>query len=792
MGSIYGLHAQRLLKGKVLNTDQTPIEGVHIYNDTQLLTITDPHGYFVIKKPNIKTLTLSHIAYKTTTVRADYLSPIRIELVKNAIQIKELKIVGQWAEAHQGVTHTDLSKDELAKRDFGQDMPSQLKGTTSVVMHSDAGAGIGYSYMRVRGTDQERIGVNINGVPLNDAESQQVFWVDLPDFASSAGSVQIQRGLGLSSHGAGAFGASLHINTQYIDTEPSLSLHTGYGTFRTFQSRIKASTGLLHQKYYLQGRASFIRSDGFVDRASSDLKSFYLTTGFLSKKQSLGLHLFSGHEITYQAWNGIPYPFSLIDSLRSYNAAGTEKPGTPYEDEVDNYKQTHLQLIYKNSLSADWALHVTGHYTKGLGFFELYKANKNLADFEINLPLNPIGDLVQRRWLDNHFFGVIGTLQFESTDIRNKVTLGSAFNRYLGDHFGQIIWTSKTNDLVTPVTYYNNSGQKFDFNSYLQWNYQWSGQLHTYLDIQYRYVDYRYEGPNEQNDLLNQRVQHHFINPKAGFSYRLNQHLKTYGYIGYGHKEPNRNDYVDSSPISRPRAEKMLNVEMGIEAVKNYWRLKTNLYWMQYTDQLIPTGRLNDVGATTRVNVPDSYRKGIELELAYNPSRVIAWRANVTLSKNKIEAFNFYVDQFDEAYAYIGQKKYRLKNTDLALSPSVIMMSGLQIKPHKSWIFLLDANYVHRQYLDNTQNKAVSLDPYWTTDFMIHFQPHSKNRGLKLSVGCFNLFDYSYESFGWAYAYDGPGFGTDYTYSLSDHQHREIGLYPQAGQHFLTSITYTF
>ncbi len=778
---------QAQISGVVTDQNTKPIPDVSISNHHQVLAITDADGKFFINQRVEDSLYFAHIAYHPQKIKVAQQHSLHVVLTIRQALVEEIQILGQWADTDQAITQYTLSAEDIERRDYGQDMPTQLRWSPSVLMHSDAGTGIGYSYMRIRGSDQERTAVSINGVPLNDAESQQVFWVDLPDFASSAKSIQIQRGLGLSSHGPGAFGASIQINTQEVPAEPQLSATLGYGSFNSSRIQLKAATGLLQGKYFVKARGSLIRSDGFVDRASSDLKSYFISAGLLDTEQSLTLHVFSGHEITYQAWNGIPFRYAAIDSLRSYNPSGTEKSGAPYEDEVDNYRQTHTQLIYKRQFTDRFRLNLTGHYTRGLGYFELYKSGKLLRQFGLQAPAidsMTIGDIVQRRWLSNHFYGAISSLSYSSKDLNSEWVWGGAYNTYLGDHFGRIIWSDITERLDPGIVYYQNDAKKSDFNTYLQWKYQWGPRLNTFIDFQYRRVAYAFEGPDEDGEILDRRVVHHFVNPKIGLNLNIHTQSRLYAYLGYGSKEPNRNDYVESSPRSAPRPERLLNAELGIYQKWGAWTLGSNLYWMQYKDQLIPTGQLNDVGAATRVNVEASYRRGSELSLDFRKDRY-TWRFGCNYSQNKIKSFDFYVDQYDPDYNYVGQRKYRLTNTALALSPQLILTNSISFRLSKYLTADMDMKYVGRQYLDNTSTFETSLDPYWTLDLHTRLKLVS---GLDFKLGVFNLLGQAYETFGWTYPYEGPSFGTAYSKEISKDIHRELALYPQAGRYFMLSL----
>ncbi len=767
---------QAQLVVELVDVEDRPIEDVAIYGGDVFLAVTNRAGKAFIEG-DYEVLNFRHINYKPLQVELQAVKELKVVMHKNPLTAPPVELVSHWADIDQAIPQTNINKEEIAYRDFGKDMPEQLRMDPSVVVHTDAGAGIGYSYMRVRGSDQERTAVSINGVPLNDPESHQVFWVDLPDFAASTSQIQLQKGLGLSTQGVGAFGASLLINTSHIDSEAQGNVTLGYGSFNSFRAKLQASSGLLRQKYYVQGRLSYIRSDGYIDRASSDLRSYFLTAGMVDAGQSLTLNVFSGHEITYQAWNGTPYHYIDIDSLRTYNPSGTEKPGTPYEDEVDNYKQTHAQLIYKKQWSDRVRTNLTGHYTKGRGYFELYK-----ADFLM------IEDVVQRRWLDNDFFGLIVSTNWQTSD-KTEWNIGMAMNRYLGDHFGQIIWREHMISVDQQIEeYYRNDAVKDDINAYVQWKRKWSVDLNSFVDIQYRQVGYRYEGPDASGAILDQKVVHRFLNPKFGLHYQPTPWFTTYAYAGYGHKEPNRNDYVESTSESRPRPEKMLNTELGLMFQKHQWNVSTNFYLMRYKDQLITTGLLNDVGAVTRVNIADSYRRGVETSVGFKTKR-LSFELAANFSKNKALNLELFRDVYNDDYELVGQTSILYAERDLALSPRTTFSSQIFWHLNDALDLRLESKYVSRMYLDNSQSKTASIDPYWFSNFMARWQ---FKQALRAKMAVYNLFDRRYESFGWVYNYIGPSFGTEYSVGSDDGVMREIALYPQAGRHFMLSLEYCF
>jgi iron complex outermembrane receptor protein len=516
------------------------------------------------------------------------------------------------------VTHDDITATEIQHNDFGRDMPYLLESTPSVVTTSDAGAGIGYTGMRIRGTDPTRINVTLNGIPVNDAESQAVFWVDLPDIASSVTNIQVQRGLGWSQPGTGDFGGSVNVNTMGFHYKPFAELKLGAGSYNTQRGTLSLGSGLINGRFTLEGRGSYIHSDGFIDRARSDLYSFYGSAGYHQDQNNIRFVFAHGDELTYQAWNGVPEQYVFNQDLRTYNTAGTEKPGTPHDNEVDDYQQTHYQLHFDQAVTPFARLTAALHYTKGKGFFEQYKADQDLTAY--GLAGDTTTDLIRRLWLDNDFYGFNSTLHFGKPEERYFI-FGVGWNTYLGDHYNVVQWTALNGDLEDPHTYYQDDAEKRDWNLFGRTNMKVNQQFDITVDLQGRWIKYQFNGPDVSGGLIDQEVIHAFFNPKLGLTYSLSDKSSLYALTGLNHKEPNRDDYVQSTPVSRPDAEQLWDNELGYRLRNSSWNLTVTGYYMAYKDQLVPTGRLNDVGAYTRVNVEDSHRAGIETAITVNPTK---------------------------------------------------------------------------------------------------------------------------------------------------------------------------
>lgn len=699
------------------------------------------------------------------------------------------------------VPHTNLNAEKIGKMYQAQDVPMLLTSVPSLVENSDAGAGVGYTGLRIRGSDPTRTNVTINGVPFNDAESQGVFWVNLPDLAASAAEIQVQRGVGTSSNGAGAFGATVNLDLSKVEADPFAIVTNTLGSFATRKHSAYLGTGLIGGKVAFTGRISTIQSDGFVDRASSDLNSFHLSGAYVDDKQSFQAHVLSGHERTYQAWNGLPAQF--LETQRTYNPSGTEKPGEPYRDEVDDYTQRHFLAHYKYIFNDRWRVQLNGHYTRGFGYYEQYKAHETAADYGLrawyDTPNDTAGpvDLVRRLWLDNHFYG--GTFALEWTPSqawRSVFLLGGAASRYEGRHYGEIIWAQHA-AISKDFVYYDNDAVKSDANAFLKWEATPLRDLRTFIDLQVRRVNYEFLGFNRDLDNVTQNAALTFFNPKAGVSYSFSEDWMATGFVGIGHREPNRDDYTQSSPTSRPKAEQMLDVEAGLKRDDGVWNASANFYLMNYRDQLVLDGRINDVGAQTRINVPESYRAGVELEATARITPGLLLSGNAAFSQNKVKRFTEYRDNWDDG----GQQIIEHKNTDLAFSPNVVARAEatftLVQKSRHDLSLTLSGKYVGNQYLDNTSNENTTLPAYFFSDLRLNYDLKNViGKSVRLVFSINNLFDEKYVANGWTYRFDSSGYdprGDDpYARLEGNGVYNLTGFFPQAGRYFMGTVVVRF
>jgi len=708
-----------------------------------------------------------------------------------------------------------LNAEEISNRNTGQDLPYILRYTPSVVVTSDAGAGVGYTGLRIRGTDPTRINVTLNGIPINDSESQAVFWVNMPDLASGTDDIQVQRGVGTSTLGAGAFGATISLNTLNIAEEAGGSMMVGGGSFNTFRTNLAWNTGRSASGWAAEGRVSTVMSDGWVDRASSDLNSFQLGLNRVWDGGSMTYTILSGRERTYQSWWGVPevaldgsaediqawgdangYSQGQIDDLIKYRRQANYYT---YEDEVDNYGQDHQQLHLEHQFG-DWRLSATGHFTHGEGYFEQFKSGEDLADYL--LPDVVVGDdtvtttdLVRRRWLDNDFYGAV--LGAERRWERAALTLGAAANRYEGVHFGRVIWAENASTAGTPnYTYYDSEGLKLDRNVFARFvQRSKDGRLQAQAELQYRGV--RFETMGTDNDqvainVLRDSATFDFLNPKVGLDYRLNDEDRVFASVAVAHKEPGRNDFVDAPAGFADKAERLTDFEFGWRRNTDTYAWGLTAYHMAYTDQLIPTGELNDVGAAIRQNVPKSSRTGLEMEFGWQISDALELGAQATLSRSTIDTFTEVSYDYGANFDEYNEIRTVYTDTDIAFSPRVLWGGQLlwhAVRPDTPSGVAFDlewaTQHVGDQYMDNT---GAALLPAYTVSQLrasLHLPTVKDGKVLdrtRLDVWVENALDAEYSANGYTYGYSaGPDFVV-----------RENFFYPQAGRHFNVALTYKF
>ena len=668
--------------------------------------------------------------------------------VKDTLYLQPIEVNSIRASEKSPFSKVNLNKKSIASNNLGQDLPYLLNQTPSVVVNSDAGNGIGYTGIRIRGTDGTRINVTLNGIPYNDAESQGTFFVNLPDFSSSVNSIQVQRGVGTSSNGAGAFGASINLSTNEVNDSSYAELNNSYGSFNTMKNTIKLGTGIIHKHFTVDGRLSRIISDGYVDRASSNLKSFYISTAYIDKNTSLRLNIFSGKEKTYQSWYGIPE--SMLKTNRTFNSAGQEHPDNPYDNETDNYTQTHYQLFYNNKLSNYWKTNVAVFLTKGAGYYEQYKANQSLAnygiaDFNSGSLLITQSDLIRQLWLDNNFYGSI--FSFQHSKNKSQLIIGGGVNKYDGKNFGNVIWTKEQPLVSSNYQWYNHTSFKTDFSLYTKWTQQIFQHFQSFIDLQFRNVDYTING-FRNNPRLMIHTNYNFVNPKSGLTFTKDK-WQAFLSFAMSSKEPNRDDFEAGKSL-QPKSEKLQDFELGVERKSKIISYGANLYFMNYKDQLVLTGKINDVGAYTRSNIAKSYRAGIELQSKLMLTKWFNIEANLTLSENKVKDFTEHIDDYDNG----GQITNIFKKSTLSFSPALIAGSSLNFIPFNKGEISLISKYVSRQFLDNTENNSRILNAYYVQDIKVSYLLKWKIlKEVRLIGQLNNIFSKKYESNGYTFSY---------------------------------------
>ena len=651
------------------------------------------------------------------------------------------------ASATAPFAKTNLNRQQIQRQNLGQDLPFVLNQTPSVVVNSDAGNGIGYTGIRIRGTDATRINVTVNGIPFNDPESNGAFFVNLPDILSSTNSIQIQRGVGTSSNGAAAFGGTINLSTHENNLQPYFESNNSYGSFQSLKNNIRVGSGLLGNHFTTDLRLSQIKSNGFIERAKSNLQSYYFSAAYLANQTTIRFTTFSGKEKTYQAWNGITK--ADLKENRQVNYAGTEKPGAPYDNETDNYKQDHYQLFLTQKFSPFLTFNTGLFYIKGKGYYEQYKADREYADYGITNPVYggvevTSTDLVRQLWLDNDFYGDVFSLQYAKAG--TELTLGGSVSRYLGNHFGKVVWAA--NGLPEgKQTWYDHDAGKNDFAVYTKLQQNITNELQFFIDLQLRKVGYRIDGFRD-NPTLAVNQQYNFFNPKAGFTYHTDNWTAFASY-SVGNKEPNRDDF-EVAVTELPKPERLHDIEIGVERKERNYQLCATVYYMKYDNQLVLTGKINDVGAYTRTNIENSYRLGIELQGGAFINKWMRASGNLTLSRNKINNFTEYIDDYDNG----GQKTNFYRETDISFSPAVTGAATLTFLPTQRVSIDLLSKYVSKQFLDNTSNENRQLNGYYTQDIRAVYsfsKKWIKNTELILQVN--NLFDRKYEPNGYTFSY---------------------------------------
>lgn len=797
---------QQITKIEIVESSSTkPIESVHvkIMMDKKLLAsgYTNRDGIWQtqLQEGQNYTVELSHVGYRFKTYSiTSQKDKYRLVMQPTSETMEEVLVTTTRVKKYAPATSTTLTKKSITKVNSGKDMPYVLEQTPSVVTFSDAGAGVGYTGMRIRGVDATRINVTLNGIPYNDAEAHGVFWVDMPDLASSVNSIQIQRGVGTSTNGSAAFGASVNLKTDHINEKRFGSTELGFGSFGTRRINAQLGTGITKSGWGAQARVSLIQSEGFVDRASANLYSGFVTAAHYGKKSLFKFNAILGKEITYQSWYGTPQPKfeenreELDRYINELWIGGDElknleesDPNTynyyTYSDQVDNYTQNHFQAFYSYQLKTKIKLHGGLNYTRGLGYYEEKRRDDDFSFYG----LNPVivgadtfteGDIIRRRWLDNHFYGMIFSVNYWSKRLTANIGGGQHF--YQGGHYGEVIWQEHAQNINQATRYYENNADKSMSNLYAKATYRLTSKLNVYGDLQGRFITYKSAGLDNGGADTELDVDFLFINPKAGALYQYNRNLNLFATYGRANREPVRSDLINSSNVSRPKPEQLDDYEFGVNYGKKDFALQVNAYFMNYTDQLVLTGKINDVGATTRENVDKSYRAGVETSLQYKLSKALELFGNLSYSENKIEEYTEYIYAWDASENQVISHK----NTDIALSPNIVSNLGLNYSITKKLNARLSGKYISEQFLDNTSNPDRALDPYGLVDLSFHFQNNLKgDMSMYADLFLYNLANQSYAPNG-------------YTFSgvMNDRVSNFNYVYPQAGFHFLAKLGFHF
>ncbi|QCK13472.1 TonB-dependent receptor [Mangrovivirga cuniculi] len=771
------IQAQHSFSGSISDVNGEPVVGAYVLLGEKSKTVTDADGKFEfqdIPSGNYM-LKISHISFQkfSKEISIPEQSSIDAVLKEQVIQNQEVTVSALRAGAKTPTTYQNIDKKELNELNLAQDMPFLLNLTPSAVSTSDAGAGVGYTGIRIRGSDATRINVTINGIPINDSESHGTFWVNMPDLASSVESIQIQRGVGTSTNGSGAFGASVNIETNNMQDDAYGEVALSAGSFDTYKSTVKFGSGLLNDHFIIEGRLSKIESDGFIDRASSDLRSLNLAAAYTSDDHLLKFIVLSGRERTYQAWYGVSAE-DIATFGRTHNWAGYyfNQLGEEgyYDDQVDNYGQDHYQLLYTYSGLANWKINTALHYTRGKGYYEEYHGSEPFSDYYLeplvfqDSTINQT-DLVRRKWLDNHFYGATFSAEF-NPDAPYQLTFGGAINRYDGDHFGEVIWARYASQTENDYEWYRNTSVKDDYNFYVKGLYDFNQKLSVFGDIQFRMIDYTMEGVFDGSpEMRSMNYDFNFVNPKVGLNYAISNNLSLYASYAVGRREPVRSDFVDAPQGEQPKPEKLNDFELGFRSQGYKFAAEVNSYFMYYENQLVLTGAVNDVGGYIRQNAGESYRAGIEVSGLYNFSNQFTVEGNISFSRNRIEEFRTFGETDLVTY----------EDTPIAFSPNVISSVILRYNPTDDLSINLINKYVGSQYLDNSGREVSKLDDYFVNDLKVGYNIPIKSgiKSLSLDLLVNNIFDQEYANNGYMWG------STQY-------------FYPQAGRNFLVGFTARF
>lgn len=799
----FATFGQFSIKG-IITGNGEPLAGASVLiKNTYIGASTGSKGDFEFRnlREGNYTLIISFIGYETSEsmIKLVENQEFRLDLRPQSLMTDEVLITATRAKDKTPVAFTNVSNEQIARRNLGQDIPYLLSLTPSFVATSDAGTGIGYTNFRIRGTDLNRINVSINGIPLNDAESHGTWFVDQPDLASSLENVQIQRGVGSSSNGAAAFGATINLQTNNLRKKPYAEIKSSYGSFNTFKNTLITGTGLIDGKFALDARFSKVKSDGYIDRAFSDLNSFFISAGYFTETTILKLNLFSGSEETYQAWWGVPsvrlkndlegmklyeehglYTHEQTDEMiqsdnRTYNYY-------TWENQIDHYQQDHYHLHFSHKFNPQVYVNGALYYIHGRGYYENFEKDQDFADYRMTYPVIngqtiESADLVNRKWLNNDFYGFL--FSFNYLKGAGDLTFGGGFNMYDGRHYGNVIWAQYLGNNKFNHEWYSGTGLKKDGNLFARYNLKASEIINLYADLQYRYIHYKIAGIDDNLRDVSQTHEFHFFNPKLGVLYNPSPSHQAYLSFATAHREPNRSNYTDADPSKKqPVHETLRDWESGYTFRSPDLMAGINLFLMDYDNQLVLTGEINDVGAPIMENVNKSYRMGIELQSGLRILPKLQYDLNLTLSRNKIRNFTEYVDNWDTGI----QEKLQSGKTDLSFSPGMTLNGQLIFKPAENLELCFISYYVGKQFIDNSSGNDRILDSYFVNNLETRYTVKTKLFSkLQFHLNIMNLFNEIYESNAWVYSYIYGG-----------KRNKMDGYFPQAGTNFLFGIDFNF
>lgn len=689
------------------------------------------------------------------------------------------------------VTHSSLTKESLQKSSAVQSIPMLLSTMPSVVSSTEGGNGLGYSSLRIRGSEGSRINVTLNGIALNDGESQQVFWVNIPAFQSFLQDIQVMRGVGTSVNGSGAFGASINMRTLFSVPEPYGLAEVGAGSYNTFLTTVGAGTGRMDNGLSFDLRFSRNSGDGYIRNAGTDLKSLYASAGWHKGNSSLRFNYIMGDQTSGITWEGISREQEKLD--RRYNPAGEYKDQAGnkryYDNETDNYVQHHIQGHFTHYFNENLVLGTTLHFTRGEGFYQNYKAGKKFSEYglqpqQIGEEIYNRSDLIIRQALDNYYTAFNSSITYTASGL--KSTTGFAISYHDGDHYGNVLWAMHDNNIPDDCRWYLNSGYKWDLSAFTKAEYNVTGKMVVFADLQYRHIGYVMGGIDKDFVSLKWNDRYDFLNPKVGITFNMTPSMQFYGSVAVGRKEPGRSDIKESIKSGRANdilPEKVTDFEVGLRFSKNEFMMEANLFAMEYKDQLVPTGKLSETGYVIKENVRDSYRRGVEISAGWNPSTLVAMNANLSLSTNKILDYNQYTDLFDSDWNPVGQVQKFYEKSDISFSPSTVGMLSLSLFPVKNNYMTLTGKYVGKQYMDNTSDELTSIPSYYTLSLNMGKTFTIKgDRFVDLSLFVDNLTNHLYFSNGWTYKAQFED-GSQYLVE---------GIYPQAGINFTIKMAIRF